>query len=151
MDYPEDKRATLQLSAGHIRNIMSTIYPSITLKEVQWILGHRESISFDQMLDILKDNVLEESIDPIKESFLNLCPDGQDTVHLYRVLEVFEDLNTTGLCKEVMDQVYELLVQDMSMNDVPPHVRERKEINLAMFRKLCSFGHPEEDELDDNA
>jgi len=125
---------------------MSTIYPSITLKEVQWIIGHRESLTFDQLYDILKENVLEEAVDPIKESFQNLCSEGQDTIALATVLQVFRDLGTTGLSNEVMDGVYDLLLKNVSLKDVPAQVREQRKINLELFRKLCSFGHPDEDD-----
>lgn len=104
--------SSVQVSANKVKIVLSTFYPSITLKEVEWMLGGQESVNFDQLHSLIKDNVLDESIDPIKEAFVNLCEDDENTIHMDKVLELFEEMGTTGLNRKVIEQTFDLVIHE---------------------------------------
>jgi hypothetical protein len=60
----------------------------------------------------VRDNALEETIDPIKEAFLNMVEDGADSIKLDSLLDVFEEMGTTGLNRSVMETVYAKVMEE---------------------------------------
>lgn len=147
MHLPEHQRLHAHLSVYDIRHTISALVP-YTLREVEWILGKRDSVGFEQFYDLMKHNALEEVVDPVKEAFMELCPENEECFHLSKVKEMFEHLGTTGLCMEVMEKIYDKLLLEVTEDDMPYALRDNREVNLGMFRRLCSYGHAEKEEDD---
>lgn len=129
------------VQALDLRAILNTVFPGLTLKEVTYVLGHKESMTFEQLYEAVRDNYLDESIDPVKDAFDQLA-DNKDYIELSKIQHVFDGIGNTGLSDQVFEAVFHSLCKEEGVDE---SLKREKKIDLAFFRALCKFGQMEDD------
>ena len=93
-----DVKGSGKITAHDIRDKMQALTKKMTKKEIKTILDTKESITMQEIKEIVKDNEL--SIDPYMEAFSVLDPTGKGFISEERLKKIFLNLGFGDLSEE---------------------------------------------------
>lgn len=93
-----DVKGSGKITGHDIRDKMQALTKKLTKKEIKTILDTKESITMQEIKEIVKDNEL--SIDPYTEAFSVLDPTGKGFISEERLKKIFLNLGYGDLSEE---------------------------------------------------
>jgi len=131
-----------KLSVRELHKVMRSIYPKLTLKESTWIANNLESMTEQQLHNLVKDNA-EADFDPVLEAFKTLSTDG--ALDMEKIGEIYKWLGFFGQGQEHLSQDNAKILRQVVTRLVERSGGEKGKhrLDINAFRMICPFGQPE--------
>merc|ERR1712176_1014643 len=108
----EDLPDTISLRDFH--RTMKVFYPKLTMRETEWIIGEKDSVSMQHLYNVLKNNK-EDDFDPVAEAF-QILPKLEGHSHSYvdmdKLCDMYQELGFEGVNKKVIKLMVQRVMKE---------------------------------------